>query len=163
MAALTPQPLEWIDHAPVRATRTRRIEAPPTTVWAAIADHEGWAEWFGPITRVVPGATSEGVGGTRTVVVGKVEVDEEFIAWEPAETAESSARFAFTVVASSGPGLRSMNEDVRLTPAGENATTVSYTMALDPKGARLVRPVLEPVLRKALDKALAGLAAHVEG
>lgn len=163
MAALTPRPLEWIDQAPVRATRTRRIEAPVTTVWAAIANHTGWADWFGPITRVEPGDPAEGVGGTRRVIVGKVEVDEEFTAWDPPESDQSPARFAFTVVASTGPGLRSMNEDVRLTPAGDDATTVSYTMALDPKGARILRPVLEPVLRKALDKALAGLAAHVEG
>lgn len=154
---MTPRPLEWIDQAPVRATRTRRIEAPPAAVWAAIADHEGWSEWFGAITRVVPGTTSEGVGGTRRVEVGRIAVDEEFVAWEP------ERRFAFTVTSSTGPGLRSMNEDVRLTPAGDDATTVSYTMALDPVGAKLVRPVLEPGLRRALDKALDGLAAHVGG
>lgn len=157
MAALTPRPLEWIDQAPVRATRTRRIEAPVATVWNAIADHEGWADWFAALTRVEPGENSEGVGGTRKVVIGKIEVDEEFIAWDP------EARFAFTVVASSGPGLRSMNEDVRLIPAGDSATTVSYTMALEPVGARLLRPVLEPALRRTIDKGLAGLAAHVHG
>ncbi len=157
MTAMTTRPLEWIDQAPVRASRTRRIAASPAVVWAAIADHHSWSQWFGPITEVVPGETSEGVGGTRRVIVGKVEVDEEFLAWDPEE------RFAFTVTASTGPGLRSMNEDVRLTPAGDDATTVTYTMALDPIGAKVVRPLLTPVLRRALDKALAGLAAHVEG
>lgn len=156
MPALTPRPLDWIDRAPVRATRSRRIAAPPAEVWAAIADHQAWVQWFGAITAVIPGEVAEGVGGTRRVQVGKVEVDEEFLAWE------AERRFAFTVTESSAPGLRSMNEDVRLTPDGDDATTVTYTMALEPIGARFVRPVLEPALRKAIDGGLAGLAEYVE-
>jgi hypothetical protein len=36
-------------------------------------------------------------------------------------------------------------------------------MAVEPVGARLLRPILEPVLRKAIGDGLAGLAAHVRG
>lgn len=157
MQPLTPQPLEWIDHAPVRASRSRRIGQPPSVVWEAIADHAGWPQWFPRLVGVEPGPTADAVGGTRRVDLGLVRVEEEFLAWEP------ERRFAFTVTGSTRPGLVSMNEDVRLTPDGDGACTVTYTMALEPKGARYVRPVLEPVLRRILRDALAGLATHVRG
>jgi uncharacterized protein YndB with AHSA1/START domain len=155
--ALTPRPLEWIDHAPVRAARSRRIGQPPSVVWSAITDHAGWAQWFPRMVSCQPGPVAEGVGGTRTVDVGLVEVEEEFLAWEP------DRRFAFTVTSSTRPGLLSMNEDLRLTPDGEGACTVTYAMGLEPKGARFLRPVLEPVLRRTISDALAGLATHVRG
>lgn len=158
MKPLTPRPLEWIDVAPVRASRSRRIGVPADAVWTAIADHEGWSTWFPNITLVEPGDPAHGIGGTRRVHLGKAaSVDEEFLAWDP------GSRFSFTVTASSRPGIRSMNEDVRITPDGPGACTVTYTMGLDVPGARVVRPVLAPVLRKALGDALAGLAVHVGG
>lgn len=158
MKPMTPRPLEWIDIAPVRASRSRRIAAPPDAVWAAIADHAGWASWFPNITRVEPGERAEGVGGTRVVHIGTaLEAHEEFVAWDP------GSRFAFTLVGASRPGLRSMNEDVRVTPDGPAACTVTYTMGLDLPGARFLRPVLAPVMRKVIGDGLAGLAAHVGG
>ena len=156
MRALTPRSLEWTDTAPVRASASRRILAEPDAVWAVIADHPGWTEWFQQISRVEPGTPAEGIGGTRTVQTGPVTVEEEFLAWDPGR------RFAFTVTHSSKPGIHSMNEDIRLTPDGAGATTVTYTMALEPVGARFLRPVLEPVLRRTLRGALAGLAKRVE-
>jgi len=157
MHEMTSRPLEWIDTAPVRASRSRRIAQPPATVWAAIADHAGWPAWFTRIRQVTPGPVADAVGGTRRVDAGAAVVDEEFLAWEP------ERRFAFTVTASSRPGLTSMNEDIRLTPDGPSACTVTYTMGAEPPAARLLRPVLEPVLRKVLTDALAGLALHVRG
>lgn len=157
MHRLTPQPLEWIDQAPVRASRSRRIGQPPAVVWAAIADHASWPEWFPRMVKVEPGPVADAVGGTRRVDLGVAHADEEFLAWEPEQ------RFAFTVTAASRPGLTSMNEDIRITPDGTGASTVTYTMGLDLKAARVLRPVLEPVLRRALRDALAGLAAHVRG
>lgn len=157
MHEMTPQPLEWIDKAPVRASRSRRIAQPPAIVWAAIADHAGWPAWFRGIRKITPGPVADAVGGTRRVDLGVALADEEFLAWEP------ERRFAFTVTASNRPGLRSMNEDIRLTPDGPSACTVTYTMGAEPPAAGLLRPVLEPVLRKALTDALAGLALHVRG
>lgn len=157
MHPLTPRPLEWIDHAPVRASRSRRIGQPPSVAWAAIADHASWPQWFPRMVSAEAAATGEGVGGSRHVDVGLVQVDEEFLAWEP------ERRFAFTVTASSRPGLVSMAEDVRLTPDGTGACTVTYTIGMEPNGARYLRPVLEPVLRRALTDVLAGFASHVQG
>ena len=155
MKALTPRSLEWIDHAPVRITRARRIPEPPQRVWEAIADHERWPEWFPSVTRVEALDPAEGVGGRRRVHIGSVTVEEEFLVWEP------GARFAFVVTHSSKPGIRSMVEDVRLVPDGPSATTVTYTQAIEPVGARLVAPVVRKLAGRALDGALAGLTTHL--
>lgn len=157
MKPITPRPLDWIDQAPVAVTATRRIATTPDRIWAAIADHEGWPAWFGAITEVEVLGRGEGVGGGRRVHIGRVTVDEEFLAWEP------GARFAFTLTHSSAPGIRSMVEDIHLIEAGDTATTVSYTQALDPLGARVTAPILRRLLPKQLDKGLAGLASHVGG
>lgn len=157
MTPMTPRPLEWIDTAPVRASRSRRMAQPPSVVWAAIADHAGWTEWFPRLAAVTPGAVADAVGGTRTVDLGAAAVEEEFLAWEP------ERHFAFTVTSSTKPGLRSMVEDIRLTPDGDTACTVTYTMGLDPVGGKVLRPVLQPVLRKVIADGLAGLAQHVRG
>lgn len=157
MTPIKPRPVEWVDSAPVRASRSRRIAQPPAVVWAAIADHARWTEWFPRLVAVTPGEVADAVGGTRTVDLGVAAAEEEFLAWEP------ERHFAFTVTASNRPGLRSMVEDIRLTSDGDTACTVTYTMGLEPLGGKLLRPVLEPVLRKAISDGLAGLARHVRG
>lgn len=157
MAPMTPRPLEWIDTAPVRVSRSRRIAQPPAVVWSAIADHAGWTEWFPRIASVTPGEVADAVGGTRTVDLGAAAVEEEFLAWEP------ERHFAFTLTSSTKPGLRSMVEDIRITPDGDRACTVTYTMAIEPVGGKLLRPVVAPLFRKAIADGLAGLAGHVRG
>lgn len=157
MTPMTPRPLEWIDSAPVRASRSRRIAQPPAVVWTAIADHAGWTAWFPRLVSVTPGEVADAVGGTRRVDLGAAAVEEEFLAWEP------ERHFAFTVTSSTKPGLRSMVEDIRLTPDGDRACTVTYTMAIDPVGGKLLRPALAPVFRKVITDGLAGLAGHVRG
>lgn len=157
MTPMTPRPLEWLDVAPVRASRSRRIARPPAAVWEAIADHAGWTAWFPRMVAVEPGPVAEGVGGTRRVDIGLLQADEEFLAWEP------ERRFAFTLTGASRPLLVSMVEDIRITPEGSSACTVTYTMAVEPKGARVLRPVVEPLLRKTIGDGLAGLSHHVRG
>ncbi len=157
MRALTPRSLEWTDSAPVRPVVDRRMAVGADAVWEVVADHEHWGEWFTQIDAVIPGDPSSGVGGTRTVRIGRSEVEEEFLAWEPGR------RFAFTVTHASVPGIRSMNEDIRLTPDGPDATTVTYTMAIDPVGGAVLRPLLTPLLRRNLEAALAALEARARG
>lgn len=157
MKPITPRTLEWMDQAPVCVTRTRRIAVEPDRVWAALADHEGWPDWFGPITKVERIGSGEGVGGSRRVFIKSIGVEEEFLAWEP------GSRFAFTVVRVNRSGIRSMVEDIRLTPEGDTATTVSYTQAIDPIASFVTAPLLRRAISKTLDSGLAGLAQHVGG
>lgn len=157
MKPVTTRTLDWIADAPVSQTRTRTINASADTVWAVIADHAAWPEWFSGVSKVVPGDPAEGVGGTRTVHVPGAAVEEQFLAWTPGE------QFAFTVTAMSRPIARSLVENVEIRAEGEGRCTVSYTMALDPKGPGLLAKVVAPGVGKALERGLAGLASQAEG
>lgn len=156
MRPMTHRTLDWIDQAPVKVTEERRIGVSVERVWQAIADHEGWADWFGAITRVERIGSGEGVGsGRRVFLKGGMKAEEEFLVWEPDQ------RFAFVLTSSSMPGMRSMVEDVQLLPDGEGATIVRYTQAVEPAGARLMGPVLRTALPKGIQSGLAGLDKHL--
>jgi uncharacterized protein YndB with AHSA1/START domain len=157
MRPLVRKTLDWIPQAPVRVTRSRRIPASSDRVWEAIADHERWPEWFGALTAVERIGTGEGVGSGRRVHLKGISVEEEFLVWEPGR------RFAFTVVRATRPGIKAMVEDVRLEPDGDTATTVSYTQAIQPVGARVVAPLVRRAVPRTLDGALEGLERHVTG
>jgi carbon monoxide dehydrogenase subunit G len=158
MAKLTTQPPEWIHTAPIQITATREMSATADEVFAALADHETWPEWFPSIQRVERfGDLHEGLGSNRRVFINKrVVIDEEFNVWEPGK------QWGFAVVASSVGGLRHMSELVTIEDIGNDRVRVTYTMGIEPK------PVLAPILRiakrgveKNLEKALAGLENHL--
>lgn len=156
MKPMTHRTLDWIDHAPVTVTEERRIGVSVERVWQAIADHEGWADWFGAITRIERVGSGEGVGGGRRVFLrGGIKAEEEFLAWEPGE------RFAFVLMSSSMPGMKSMVEDVQLLPDGGGATIVRYTQAVEPAAPRVMGPILRTALSKGIQSGLAGLEKHL--
>ena len=149
-----------IEHRKVHSEGPRRGEpgapssvpsAPPADVFAVLADHEHWPEWFPGIRRVTVLGPAEGVGARRRVGVGAFQVDEEFIAWEP------GVRFAFTGVAATRRIARSLVEDCRLEPGPSGGTTITYSMYLDPL------PLLRPLVKLASGRIAAnnhrGLAA----
>lgn len=117
------QPPEWIDAAPIVVSESVEIDAPPTAVWAHIADHASWPEWFTEIDRVEPLGSPTGVGGGRRVFVKRLPIDEEFTAWDEDE------QFAFAVIRSKIPILHTMAEAVRLEPIG-SGTRVTYRQGL---------------------------------
>ena len=86
------QPPEWIDAASVRVEESIDVAAPPATVWALIADHEHWPDWFTDLDRVEITGRPTGIGGTRRVTVKRLALDEEFTVWDENE------HFAFAIV-----------------------------------------------------------------
>lgn len=157
MKPMTPRTLDWIDQAPAKVSQTRRIAASPDAVWAVVADHANWPTWFPGLKKVVPGETAEGVGGSRTVHLTGMAVEEEFLAWDP------GAHFAFTGTGATRGALESLVESVRLAADGDSATTVTYTVALKPSGPSIVGTVVAKIMKQATGKGLAGLAEQVEG
>jgi uncharacterized protein YndB with AHSA1/START domain len=115
-----------IDEAPLRAESSVEIAAPPSRVWPFIADHAGWTEWFGGLSRVVVTGRGHGVGGRRRVVAGPARFDEVFAVWEP------ERQFAFAVTDTSLPGLEWMAESVTLEPAG-SGTRLVYRHGIAPR------------------------------
>lgn len=116
----------WIDNAPVQVEESITIDAPPDVVWGLVADHERWPEWFSALASVEITLGATGVGGGRKVKagpMGPMVFDEEFTAWDdPAD--DGTWHFAFTVLRSNVPLIRSMAESVRLSPIGDGARTL---------------------------------------
>lgn len=155
---MTRRPPEWTQTAPVKASATREIAATAAEVFAALADHETWPEWFTSITRVERfGDLTEGIGSNRSVFIGKARIDEEFIVWDEGK------EWGFTVIAASIGLLRSLNELVTIQDIGPDRVRVTYLMAIDPKpwAKPLVR-VARRQLKKNLAEALDNLGPHIE-
>lgn len=151
-------PPEWIDSAPIVVDESIVIQAPPTAVWAVIADHASWPEWFTALDRVEPGSTSTGVGGTRRVVASRLPLDEEFTVWDENE------HFAFAITASKLPILGALAESVRLEPVDDGAACkVTYRQGVQGrKGFGRAMKALWSKAAKDVPVALKQLKARVE-
>ena len=158
MATLTTRPPEWIHAAPFQASATREIDATPDEVFAALADHESWPEWFTTISRVERfGALHEGVGSNRRVHINRrVSVDEEFNVWEP------GSRWGFVVLSATVPGLRSMTELVTIDDLGDGRSAVTYKMGIEGKfPLSLLLKGAKGQVSKNLGAALENLGPHI--
>lgn len=118
------RPPEWIDSAPILVDESIEIDATPAEVWAHIADHASWPEWFEALDEVQPGELPTGVGGTRRVIVKPLPIDEEFTAWDEGE------HFAFAIVGSKIPMLAAGAESVRLEPIDDGRCRVTYRQGI---------------------------------
>lgn len=151
--SLTEQDADWAGAAPVHHSGEAVVNADPATVFATLADHASWPQWFRGLTRAVPDGDGSGVGATRTVWVGPARVRERFVAWEPGR------RFAFCGIEANTPGLKSLVEVIDLRPADEGRTAVRYTVGVE---AAAVPAVLNPGLRafahRVVTSGLKGLA-----
>jgi len=157
MGDLVPRTIEWTEHAPIRIEARARSSASPDVVFAVLADHERWPEWFPSVKKVTVLGPASGVGARRRVKVPGLTVDEEFIAWDP------GVRWAFTGYAAAPKFTRSLIEDCALEPDESGGTNITYTMYLDPP------PLLRGVVRLTAGRiranntrALANLARRAE-
>ena len=149
-SAMDEQDLSFIDRAPVIAESTRDMNGTPEQIWAVLADHRRWPEWFGPaLEHCEPTSAAEsGVGSTRMIRLrGGAVLTERFIAWD-----EPSV-WAFTGTAGKPKVFEALVERVSLDPLDTGRTRVTYTMAFEP--SRLLRPVA-PLLARGINRTLAG-------
>lgn len=159
MPTCRPETVAFTATAPLRAAAVREVAGTPDEVFAVLADAEGWPRWF-PGLRAArwtsPGP--HGVGSTRQIALGPLQVDEEFIVWEPGE------RFGFTFTGANLPGTRAGVELVELVPVDDGRRTrVSYTFSVEPVGVpRVVGARLTPVVRGLLGGGLRGLDREVQ-
>jgi uncharacterized protein YndB with AHSA1/START domain len=135
---LVPRSLDWIGQAPLALEGRGTSTASPEEVFAVLADHERWPEWFPAVRSVEVLGAAEGVGATRRVRIPGAVVDEEFIAWEP------GVRWSFTGTAARPRIFSSLVEDCRIEVV-DGATSFSYTMYFQPSS--LSGPVLKAASR----------------
>src|SRR5438067_1406767 len=126
MGALVTRTVDWIEVAPVRIEARAESSAAPADVFAVLADHEHFADWFPGVRKVEVLGPAAGVGARRRVTIPGATVDEVFIVWEP------GARWTFTGVAIKPRFTKSLVEDCRLEALPSGGTAISYTMYLDP-------------------------------
>jgi uncharacterized protein YndB with AHSA1/START domain len=152
-----PETVAFTSTAPLRSTVTREVGASPDRVFEVLADTDSWSRWFPGLHAATWTSTApHGVGSTRQVRLGPLQVDEEFIVWEPGD------RFGFTFTDVNLPGTRAGVELVELVPVGAGRTRVAYTIALEllalpPR----VTGAAAPVGRLAIGRGLAGLDRHL--
>lgn len=131
MAALVPRTIDWIDVAPIHIQARTESSAPPPDVFAVLADHARWPEWFPSVRKVTVVGKPPGVGARRRVAIPGATVDEEFIVWDPGH------RWSFTGIAARPRFTKSLVEDCRLDALDSGGTAITYTMYLDPPTALL--------------------------
>ena len=86
--------LGWIDQAPFSFSGSAMTKASPDAVFAVLADHERWPEWFPVITKtVVLEEQREGVGTRRLTNIPGGSIEEVILAWDVGR------RFSFTATA----------------------------------------------------------------
>ncbi len=156
MPRLLPVDTDFATTAPRTVVVEQEIAAPPGRIWAALVDNPGWTTWFpGMKTCTSTSDPASGVGSTRTVEVGGLKAEEQFVAWDVDE------RWAFTITKTNLPMAKRFLEQVELV-AGDGVTTARYTGAFEP--LLITRPIasmVERQIRTAWTAGLAGLADHV--
>ena len=158
MAELTRRTIEWTAQAPIRIEARAESSASPSDVFAVLADHERWPEWFPSVRKVTVLGPAAGVGARRRVTIPGASVDEEFIVWDP------GVRWSFTATAAKPGFTKSLVEDCILTELPSGGTAITYTMYFDPPA--VLRPVMKVMagrLRANNTKALTNLARRAAG
>lgn len=150
--------LDWIDQAPFSFSGSAMTKASPDAVFAVLADHERWPEWFPVITKtVVLGEQREGVGTRRLTTIPGGSIEELILAWDVGR------RYAFTATAVHPAIVHALLDDCRIEPM-QSGARVTYTVHLDPAG--IVHPLLNLIkglLGSQLTKGMHALAARAEG
>ena len=153
---LTKRDLRWIPSAPITLSGRSTTTATPDQVFAELADHERWPEWFPHVKKVEVIGAAAGVGARRRVSIPGGAVEEEFIAWDP------GVRWAFTGTAAKPGFITSIVEDCQLVPIGEGGgTAITYSMHIEPSTwARPLLAIIKIGMQRGLQKAMEQLAVR---
>jgi hypothetical protein len=148
--------LGFVARAPVVHVAEAVVAAPRPAVFGALADAEGWREWF-PNVRAASYASPppHGVGTIREANVGGTRWVEEMLAWDV------DRRFAWTVTRSSVPFATALVESYELDD-GPGGTRLRWTFALEPRLlARLGAPFAGRTIARLLVRVAANLDARL--
>ena len=123
---------------------TRRIEAPPASVWATLADFDRIVDWAPAVDHSSwMTAQQEGEGAARRVQVGSMTLIETVTVWEPERT------LAYTLDGLP-PVVSSVVNRWDLEPDGD-ATVVTLTSDITP-GPRPPMKVAARAVGRRMDK-----------
>ena len=152
MATPTPQPTSWIPSAPVQINQQAIIDAPPSAVWAQLADNQGWVDWFPGCKECrFTGDEPHGLESPRFVHMDQFKVKERIIAWEPEK------RWGMTVLEVNAPIIAAMAEEIILTEV-DGGTQIDFKIGVElTRFGRLLKGPLVAKQNKSVQKALVQL------
>ena len=143
MPALSPVPLSFFESAPVHVTSHRLVKGAAADIGARFDDARFWVDGLGLRSLVWTSPRPHGAHTTRTVEVGPIRVDEQFLAWQP-------TRVAFRLDTLNAPLVEAFAEDWCAVDAAPGHSVVRWTVALRLRGpARLLHPLARVALRMA--------------
>lgn len=159
MGSLEQQDMQFFDTAPVQSTASLESPAPPSAVFAVLADHRRWPEWIGMgVSTIEPTSQPEyGVDSTRTLtfVRGALRVQERFIAWD------DPTIWAFTGVDCRPKVFLKLVEGFWLEPLNEGRTRITYKMGCElPALMKPISGAFGAVWTRAITGALPNLSAE---
>ena len=137
---------------------TIEIAANSGTVWTAITDLDGVANWNPNVAAASCSSDSAGLGATRTChLVQGGHIDEVVSEWDDGH------RLQFAI--GNHGGIRSADMGLEITPTatGTRVTaTADYHLAFGPLGPVIDRIAVKRQMTRMLHTGLAGLKEHVE-
>ncbi|WP_428032824.1 SRPBCC family protein [Ancylobacter sp.] len=120
-----PKDTRWQGLRPAKVYCASRLDAPLATVWAAVRDFAGMADWHPDITAMtmLDGARSDKVSGVRDFLFGEGRLHEQLTYLSDADTA-----FRYKINASPMPWLN-YHAGLRLYPVTADGTTLAVWTA----------------------------------
>lgn len=148
--------LDFVDRAPFEFLTEADLPASAERVFEVFADIHSWPRWFDDMhASRWTGPQQSGVGATRLVSLGLIEVDETMLVWEP------GARFSFRLDTATLPLIRAMVEDYRLTPTATGCH-LSWRAAYEPTLlTRLLHPIIRFVFNRQFKRTAEGLKRYL--
>ena len=131
--------------------------APPARVFEVLGDPSTWPRWFDDMrTAAWTSSETARIGAVRRVSLGLGTFEERMIAWEP------GTRFSFSIDGASVPLARRIVEDWRLSPIDGGKTKLEWSMVVAPTLlSRVLRPALEPMMKRMFRKSSEGLERYL--
>ena len=141
MFALAPISGDFFETADEVFTTMVELPASRAEIWSALVDNAGWEHWFEGC-RSCFGTPSvwEAAGGTRTMRLGAVRIDEIAVELVP------ERRWVMAITAMGAPLAHRMAESIDLVDTsrdGEVRTELVWTASLDPRW--YIRPVVASI------------------
>lgn len=157
MPNLTKVDAAFVETARHRIEVVQVVRAPIQKVWDTIADNNTWVRWFHAMSECeTTSDPATGVGATRTVIVGALEADEEFVTWDEPNV------WAFSITKTNVPMATKFIEQLEL-ETHDDGTRVTYTGAFDPHlVTKLSYPLVKRQVRRAWTVGLEGLANYLK-
>lgn len=139
-----------VTEAPVHATATVDVTAPPDKVWQVLVEAAAWSTWYPDIRNVDAHRPLQG-GDAFTFKTGPVTIAAVV------DLSEPSSQLRFT---GSSRGATAVY-DFRLHPT-ETGTTVSAEQTMAGPAVRAMRPMLQKIADTSLPEWLAALRNQAE-